>query len=148
MKASMTIFLAVLFLMVLAVSVLFMQPMWAQAESEALVAVADIPEAVSTAEEKPPDEGAYSWLYLATVAGATAATLLIVQYLKVPLDTVWKIPTRLLVYFIALAIMLVAQYFVDGLTVEKAALAVVNAFVVALAAYGSYELTFSKIDRA
>jgi hypothetical protein len=147
MKASMTIFLAVLFLMVLAVSVLFMLPMWAQAESEALVAVPDVPEAVRTAEEKPPD-GAYSWVYLATVAGATAATLLIVQFLKVPLDTVWKIPTRLLVYLIALVIMLVAQYFTDGLTVEKAALAFINAFVVALAAYGSYELTFSKIDRA
>jgi len=147
MKASLTVFLVVLLLMVLAVSVLFMLPMWAQAEDVGWVAVADIPEAVSTAEEKPPD-GAYSWIYLATVAGATAATLLIVQFLKVPLDMVWKIPTRLLVYFIALAIMLVAQYFVDGLTLEKAALAVVNAFVVALAAYGSYELTFSKIDRA
>lgn len=148
MKASLSMFLVVLFLMVLAVSILFMLPMWAQAENEALVAVPDVPEAVSTAEEKPPNEGAYSWLYLATVAGATAATLLIVQFLKVPLDMVWKIPTRLLVYLIALVIMLVAQYFVDGLTLEKAALAFINAFVVALAAYGSYELTFSKIDRA
>lgn len=148
MRHSITMFMAVLFLMILAVSILFMLPMWAQAENEALLAVPDVPEAVSTAEEKPPDEGAYSWLYLATVAGATAATLLIVQFLKVPLDKVWRIPTRLLVYIIALVIMLVAQYFVGGLTVEKAALAVVNAFVVALAAYGSYELTFSKIDRA
>ena len=148
MKASFSMFLVVLFLMVLAVSILFMLPMWAQAEDAGWLAVADIPEAVSTAEEKPPNEGAYSWLYLATVAGATAATLLIVQFLKVPLDMVWKIPTRLLVYLIALVIMLVAQYFTDGLTVEKAALAFINAFVVALAAYGSYELTFSKIDRA
>jgi len=147
MKATLAMFMAVLFLMILAVSILFMLPMWAQAEDAGWVAVADIPEAVSTAEEKPPD-GAYSWIYLATVAGATAATLLIVQFLKVPLDAVWKIPTRLLVYLIALVIMLVAQYFVDGLTVEKAALAFINAFVVALAAYGSYELTFSKIDRA
>jgi len=35
----------------------------------------------------------YTWEYLATLAGATAATLLIVQFLKVPLDKVWKIPS-------------------------------------------------------
>jgi hypothetical protein len=86
----------------------------------------------------------YTWAYLGTLAGATAATLLIVQFTKAPLDKVWKIPTRLLVYVIALIILLVAQAFTGGLTGESAMLAALNAVVVAMAAYGSYELTFNR----
>ena len=88
----------------------------------------------------------YTWAYLASIAGATAATLLIVQFLKLPLYKVWKIPTRVFAYGIALVLMLAAQYFTTGLTWETTALAVVNAFVVALAAFGSYELTFADGD--
>ena len=88
----------------------------------------------------------YTWAYLASIAGATAATLLIVQFLKLPLDLVWKIPTRVFAYGIALVLMLAAQYFTTGLTWETTALAVVNAFVVALAAFWSYELTFADGD--
>lgn len=85
-----------------------------------------------------------TWAYLATIAGATAATLLIVQFLKVPLDKVWKIPTRVFVYIIALLILLIATAFTTGLTPNTALLTAVNAFVVALTAYGSYEVTFAK----
>ena len=59
---------------------------------------------------------------------------------------VWKIPTRLFVYLIALIIMVVATAYTSGLTVNTFLLCVLNAFIVALAAYGSYELTFAKID--
>lgn len=99
--------------------------------------------------EAPPDEPLtpFTWEYLASIAGATAATLLIVQFLKVPLDYVFHVPTRLFVYVIALAIMLVATALTSGLTVNSALLAVVNAFVVALAAYGSYELSFAKLNK-
>ena len=93
------------------------------------------------------DASAYTWQHLATIAGATAATLLIVQFLKLPLDKLWKIPTRAVAYAIALILMLTAQHFTTGLTWETTALAVVNAFVVALAAFGSYELTFAKSDQ-
>ena len=111
---------------------------------------------VAGAEELTPtvdaviDTGAgepFTWAYLASIAGATAATLLIVQFLKVPLDKVWKIPTRLFVYVIALLIMIIATVFTGGLTIETALLAVVNAFIVALTAYGSYEVTFAKLDK-
>lgn len=90
---------------------------------------------------------AYDWAGLGTVAGATAAVLMIVQYIKAPLDRVWKIPTRLLVYAVALALMLLAQGFSGGgLTVESALLAAVNAVMVALSAYGAYEMTFKKTE--
>lgn len=89
----------------------------------------------------------FEWEYLASIAGAAAATLLIVQFAKVPLDKVWKIPTRLLVYFLCLAIMLVATHFTGGLTLQTAVLAALNAFISALTAYGAYEVTFAKMDR-
>lgn len=101
-------------------------------------------------EYTDPDIGKtqpFTWGYLATIAGATAATLLIVQFLKVPLDKVWKIPTRVVVYIIALIIMLIATALTTGLTLNNALLAIVNAFVVALAAYGSYEVTFAKLGK-
>ncbi len=88
----------------------------------------------------------FSWDYLATIAGATAATLLIVQLLKLPLDKIWKIPTRILVYFIALALLLLATGFTIGLNWNSGILTAVNAVIVALAAMGSYELTFAQMD--
>lgn len=88
----------------------------------------------------------FSWSQLATIAGATTATLLIVQLLKLPLDKIWKIPTRLVAYVIALIIMIVATAFTEGLTASNAGLAVINAVIVALAAMGAYEMTFRASD--
>lgn len=85
-----------------------------------------------------------TWAYLATIAGAAAFTLLIVQFLKAPLDRVWKIPTRVFAYVIALAIMLVATAFTAGLTIDNALLVAANAFLAAMSAYGAYEVTFAK----
>lgn len=88
----------------------------------------------------------YTWEYLGTIAGATAATLLIVQFAKMPLDRVWKIPTRLFVYVIALLISLAAAAFTHGVTTHNVLLIMLNAVVVAVAAYGTYEITFKKIE--
>ena len=89
----------------------------------------------------------FTWEYLATIAGATAATLLIVQLLKLPLDKLWKIPTRIWVYLIALILMLLATVFTTGLSMETALLTAVNAVIVALAAMGAYDLTFAKAGK-
>lgn len=88
-----------------------------------------------------------TWTYLATIAGAAAFTLLIVQFFKAPLDKVWKIPTRIFAYVIALVIMLVATAFTDGLTAENVLLVAANAFLAAMAAYGAYEITFAKLSK-
>ena len=100
---------------------------------------------VALAEGELPTDP-FSWEQLATIAGATLATLLIVQLLKLPLDKVWKIPTRILAYFIALIVLLVATYFTSGLTWSNGLLDAVNAVIVALAAMGAYEVTFKKIQ--
>ena len=88
-----------------------------------------------------------TWTYLATIAGAAAFTLLIVQFFKAPLDKVWKIPTRAFAYIIALAIMLVATAFTSGLTAENVLLVAANAFLAAMSAYGAYEITFAKLSK-
>jgi len=89
----------------------------------------------------------FSWEYLATIAGATLATMLIVQLLKLPLDKVWKIPTRIIVYVIALIILTVATHFTVGLSWEKFGLAAVNSVIVALTAMGGYEVTLAKLKK-
>ncbi len=99
-----------------------------------------------TSEIEVPAEP-FTWQYLATITGAAAFTLLVVQFFKVPLDKVWKIPTRLLAYFIALATMLVATGFTTGLDAQTVMLAAANAFIAALASYGAYELTFAKFNK-
>lgn len=114
---------------------------------EAVPPDAEVHEAEEIAAEPVPTPGEpLTWEYLATIAGATAATLLIVQFLKVPLDKVWKIPTRAFVYVIALLMLLGGTYFTTGLTVNTALLTAVNAVIVALTAFGAYEVTFKKLE--
>ena len=100
---------------------------------------------VAMAEGELPTEP-FTWTYLATIAGATVATVLIVQLLKLPMDKVWKIPTRIIVFLIAAIVLLLATYFTQGLTWENALLTILNAVIVALAAMGAYELSFAKLE--
>jgi len=142
---------AVALLILMAFVVIF--PVFASAETYDVPIPAELaqpgPTEALMGEVTPdPSPSPWTWGYLATIAGATAATLLITQYLKVPLDKVWKIPTRLFVYLLALAIMVVATAYTSGITPNSFLLSVLNAFIVALAAYGSYELTFARADRA
>jgi len=101
---------------------------------------------VAVAEGELPADP-LDWNQLATIGGATMITLLIVQLLKLPIDKVWKIPTRIVAYVIALIVMLLATYFTTGITLSNALLAAVNAVIVALAAMGSYEVTFAKAGK-
>jgi lipid-A-disaccharide synthase-like uncharacterized protein len=88
-----------------------------------------------------------SWEFLGTMGGAMLATTLVVQFLKVPIDKVWKIRTRYIVYVIALAILLSVEYVTQGgILIDRALLIILNAFVVALASMQAYESTFAKIE--
>ena len=86
----------------------------------------------------------FDWAQLLTIPGAVAATLLVVQYAKFPLDKVWKIPTRWVVLFIAFGLMTLAKYASGGILAMDWPLLVVNSFIVALSAMGAYEVTFAK----
>ena len=144
------LFLICVALMVFAVCVLPVMAETVPPATEGEAYGPPLPEATAaiTDEPEPTPGEPLTWEYLATIAGATAATLLIVQFLKVPLDTVWKIPTRAFVYVIALVLLLGGTYFTTGLTVNTALLTAVNAVIVALTAYGAYEVTFKKIEKA
>ena len=109
-----------------------------------LLLITLIPVAALAEGELPTDP--FTWEQLATIAGCTLATLLIVQLLKLPIDKVWKIPTRIVVYVIALILLILATFFTSGITVESALLTAINAVIVALAAMGAYEVVFRKFD--
>ena len=112
----------------------------ALAIAEALVEVAT--EVVASEIPTQP----VTWEQLATIGGAALATMLIVQLLKLPLDKVWKIPTRIIVFVIAFVVLILATYFTQGLEWSTALLTIINAVIVALTAMGGYELTFKKIE--
>ena len=112
----------------------------ALAIAEALVEVAT--EVVASEIPTQP----VTWEQLATIGGAALATMLIVQLLKLPMDKVWKIPTRIIVFVIAFVVLILATYFTQGLEWSTALLTIINAVIVALTAMGGYELTFKKIE--
>lgn len=85
-----------------------------------------------------------TWEYLATVTGAAAVVMLIVQISKGWLDRVWKIPTTLYAYMLAVVTMLVATAFTSGLTVSSALLTLWNGWIVAATAAKSYDVMAGK----
>ena len=84
--------------------------------------------------------------FLRTMAGAVAVTTLITQFLKMPLDKVWKVPTRFIVYVIALLILMAVEFFTGDLSGEKIVLILLNAVIVTMASMGTYEITFKKLE--
>ena len=149
MKKILCVLMVVLVgMMILACTVVYAEAQPPEIDGPVLKDAGEEVIAVEAPAETKEDQTPFTWAYLATIAGATAATLLIVQFLKLPLDKAFgHIPTRMVAYIIALVLMLVATAFTTGLTAENALLAAVNAFVVALAAMGSYEVTFAKTNR-
>jgi peptidoglycan/LPS O-acetylase OafA/YrhL len=108
------------------------------------------PMVVFAADSSPTDVPAdnyLTWEFIASFAGAVFVVTMIVQFLKLPLDRVWKVPTRFIVFLIALLILFLVLFFTDTITPEKAALTVLNAIVVTMAAMGAYEVTLKKIEK-
>jgi len=96
-----------------------------------------------------PVSDAYPWEALVTMGGATVITLVVVQYLKAPVDKFLKIPTRLLVYVIAAGVMVAANVFTARVAGGGDVLLILlNGVPVAFAAMGAHEVTFSKVDQA
>ena len=121
------------------------------AMAEAAPPNAESLEIETIAAEPVPGElpSEFTWKYLASTAGAAVFAFAVVQFIKAPLDTVWKIPTRLLVYLLALAALLVANAFLNhGLEIETAVLCVFNALISAYTAYGLYEVFVRKKENA
>jgi hypothetical protein len=90
--------------------------------------------------------GFMTWESLGTMAGSVTATTLIVQFLKVPLDKIWKIHTRYVVYFIAFLILFFVELFNGHITLESIVLIALNAVAVSMASIVTYETTFKKVE--
>jgi peptidoglycan/LPS O-acetylase OafA/YrhL len=102
---------------------------------------------VAFADGDPPAADEYlTWEFLGTMAGVVAATTLITQFCKFPLDKVWKIPTRFVVYVIALSILFAVEFFTGTVTTDGAILIILNAIIVTTAAMGTYEATFKRLE--
>lgn len=122
--------------------------------AEAIEVVADVAQGVGAIEQVAESGGGagglptepFTWQALGTILGCTTFALLFVQLIKAPLDKVWKIPTRALVYVVCLIVMVLSAVFSgeDGLNWNTALLAVVNAVIPALAAIGAYEVFLRK----
>ena len=121
--------------------------------AEALAPAVEVQEVETIMTEPAPTPGElpneFTWKYLASTAGAAALAFAVVQFIKAPLDNVWKIPTRLLVYLLCLITLLIANAFLNhGLTIEMGALSVFNALISAYTAYGLYEVFIRKKESA
>ncbi len=104
--------------------------------------------ALCVAEEAVPGVPGefFAWESIGTMAGAVAAVLIIVQYIKAPLDKVWKIPTRVVVYVIAFMLLMAADIVSGAISWESVGLVILNAFIVSTSAMGVYEMTFKKAE--
>jgi len=80
----------------------------------------------------------FTWSMLTSYAGAVLATGLVTQLLK-GVPAIDRMPTRLFSYLTAALLLLLSTFFTGGLSFESAALALVNAVVVALAANGAFD---------
>lgn len=79
----------------------------------------------------------FTWEYLASAAGATAAVTIITQFAK-GFPFIQKINSQLVSYIISLIVMFAASFFTGSLTASSAALIPLNAIVIMLAANGTY----------
>lgn len=111
-----------------------------------LIAMPAMAEAIGGVPSEPTDF--FTWATIGTFAGAVAMTVFIVQAVKMPADKVFgHVPTRLIVYVIALALLLMSQAFLNGgLNFENVCLAVINAFLVMLAAMSTYTLLIEQTE--
>jgi len=86
-----------------------------------------------------------TWELLGTFYGVVAVVVLIVEFLKLPLDKVWKIPTRYLVWFISFLILVAIEFFTGILEARRLFLLFLNSIVVAMAAIGAYESVVKRL---
>ena len=82
---------------------------------------------------------------IGTFAGMVVAINLIVQFLKPLLDKVKKIPTRYLVWAIAVIVSTAYQAITGTFTASVIYLLLLNSILLTLTAMGSYEATIKKI---
>lgn len=87
-----------------------------------------------------------TWEFIGSFAGMIAVVTLLIEFLKLPLDKVWKIPTRFLVYAISVVLLFVTEYFTKGITVDNIPLLLLNGVLITMASMGLYDGVVKKIE--
>lgn len=85
-----------------------------------------------------------TWDYLATVGGAAVFVLIVVQMTKGMLDKIWKIPTTIYAYVIAVITMIIATAFTVGLSPSGVLLTLFNGWIVSATASRTYDAVARK----
>ena len=80
----------------------------------------------------------FDWSFVGTFTGALMAVTLFTELLK-SIPKINALPTQLVSWIIAYAVILLSQVFGGGVTVSGAALGILNAGLVSLAANGGYD---------
>ncbi|MDR1061820.1 MAG: hypothetical protein LBL83_11590 [Clostridiales bacterium] len=78
-----------------------------------------------------------NWTTLGTYGGALAMVLVLTQFTK-ELSFIKKIPTQLWSYILSFVVLILANVFTNGLTLDIAAQTVFNAVIVSIAANGGH----------
>lgn len=84
--------------------------------------------------------------FLVTNAGAIIMVTLIVQFLKLPLDKLWRVPTRFIVFAITLILLFCIRALMGPVDGKMILLTVLNSVIVTLACMGTYEVTFKVLE--
>jgi len=78
---------------------------------------------------------------LSTFSGVVFVVTLLVQFLKEPLDQVYKLPTRVLVLVLSWTVLMGRCVLLhEGFTLERIFLNFLNGFIVSLAAMGTHSV--------
>lgn len=86
----------------------------------------------------------FTWTSLATIAGATAATAYITQFLK-KFAVFNKLNSQAVSYGVALVLLFLATFFTGGLTAATCLMIPLNAVIVAFSSNGAYDSVASTI---
>ena len=108
------------------------------------IAVAEAPAVEYTVDAIAEVTAPLTWEYLTTVGGAAVFVLIVVQLTKDMLDKLWRIPTTIYAYVLAIITMLLATVFTTGLTPSSALLTLFNGWIVAATAAKSYDVMAGK----
>ena len=108
---------------------------------EVVQAAADSEAAAEDPVEVPPDVPStpFTWKYLVTVGGCAVFVLMFVQATKGIVDQFFHIPTVLYSYIVAVATLILATAFTDGLNPSNVILALFNGWLAAYTAARSFE---------
>jgi hypothetical protein len=88
-----------------------------------------------------------TWEFIGTFAGAVAVVVLIVQWLKLPIDRIWKIPTRIVVWIISMIVLFAYTFFKGTLTPDSSFLIMLNSILITMTALGTYDVTVKKLEQ-